>query len=302
MMDLRLQTRDASGLGRFVRRSADHFYKVAFVAVHVLMLLAVFVEVTWTASALCVGFYILRMFGVTAGYHRYFAHRSYKTSRWFQFALAFLGCSSAQRGPLWWVAVHRSHHRRSDTVDDPHSPVRGFFWSHCTWIFHHAPAPDLASVKDLAKFPELRWLDRLEWLPPSCVAAFCYAVAGWSGVVWGYVVGTVLLYHGTFLVNSVCHIVGTRRYATADGSRNNALVALLTLGEGWHNNHHQHPRSARQGIRWWEIDLSYYVLCMLALIGIVWDVRKPPSSKVIPIAMGTEQISQEAVMSNSPAI
>jgi stearoyl-CoA desaturase (Delta-9 desaturase) len=156
----------------------------------------------------------------------------------------------------------------------------------------------MARVKDLAKYPELRWLDRLQWLPPSCLVVFCYVIADWSGLVWGFLVGTVLLYHATFLVNSVCHVVGTRRYSTTDGSRNNVLVALLTMGEGWHNNHHHYPRSAKQGFRWWEIDTSYYALCILALFGLVWDLRRPPANKLITKAMGTELNLKEAALNS----
>jgi stearoyl-CoA desaturase (delta-9 desaturase) len=281
--DLGLHPTGGNSAWRVARRVGDNFYKVAFVAIHLSALAAFFVEPTEPAVVLGASTYFLRMFGVTAGYHRYFAHRSYKTSRWFGFVLALLGCSAAQRGPLWWAANHRTHHLRSDTDDDPHSPVRGFCWAHMTWILHQAPdAPGLVHARDWAKYPELRWLDRLQWVPPTCLLVLCYLVAGWSGVVWGFLVSTVLLYHATFLVNSVCHVLGTRRYATADLSRNNAVVALLTMGEGWHNNHHHAPHSARQGFRWWEIDVAYYALCALALVGLVWELRVPRERKVRP--------------------
>lgn len=280
-MDIEPRTTDKSGSWRFVRQVGRNFYKVAFVAIHVLALAAFFVEATGPALALGAGLFVLRMFGITAGYHRYFAHRTYKTSRWFQFLLALIGCCAAQRGPLWWSANHRNHHRHADTDVDPHSPVRGFFWSHLGWILYQSPdEPGPARVRDWVRYPELRWLDRLQWVPPSCLLMLCYAIAGWSGLVWGFLVSTVLLYHATFLVNSVCHLFGTRRYSTIDGSRNNAVVALLTMGEGWHNNHHRYPHSARQGFRWWEIDISYYVLCLLGLFGLVWDLRKPPANQV----------------------
>jgi stearoyl-CoA desaturase (delta-9 desaturase) len=266
-----------------VRWAGDNCYKFAFVAIHLLAVAAFFVELTWSALAVGVCFYVFRMFAITAGYHRYFAHRSYKTGRRFQFLLAVLGATAAQRGPLWWAANHRTHHRRADTADDPHSPVRGFFWAHAAWILAQSPdAPGAAHIKDWLKYPELRWLDRFQWVPPTGLLLLCYAIAGESGLVWGFLVGTVLLYHATFLVNSVCHIVGTRRYSTADGSRNNAVVALLTMGEGWHNNHHHYPRSARQGFRWWEVDISYYALYLLARLGVVWDLRTPPANKLTP--------------------
>jgi stearoyl-CoA desaturase (delta-9 desaturase) len=267
--------------GNRVQRAAswvgNNFYKVAFVAIHLTALSALFVELTEPALVLGVSTYFVRMFGVTAGYHRYFAHRAYKTSRWFQFLLAVLGCSAAQRGPLWWAANHRAHHHRADTDDDPHSPVRGFCWAHVTWILYQAPdAPGRSGAKDWAKYPELRWLDRLQWVAPTSLLVMCFLIAGWSGLVWGFVVSTVLLYHATFLVNSVCHVLGTRRFATPDRSRNNAVVALLTMGEGWHNNHHHYPHAARQGFRWWEIDITYSTLRALALVGLVWGLREPP--------------------------
>ncbi len=243
--------------------------------------------VLWTgvsvvAAVLCVVFFFVRMFGVTAGYHRYFAHKTYKTSRPFQFCLAWLGCSAVQKGPLWWAAQHRHHHKYSDTDLDPHSPVaKTVWWSHVGWIL----APDYTDtdwkmIRDWMKFPELRWLNALHWVPGIVLGAFCFWVGGWSGLVVGFVISTVLLYHTTFLVNSACHLFGRRRYATGDASRNNVLVALLTMGEGWHNNHHHYQNCARQGFFWWEIDVSYYIIKLLSLMGLVWDVKQPPREVV----------------------
>jgi stearoyl-CoA desaturase (delta-9 desaturase) len=217
------------------------------------------------------------MFGITGGYHRYFSHRSYKTSRFFQFCLAWLGCSALQKGPLWWASHHRNHHRFSDTPDDPHSPLaKSFWWAHVGWILdddHNDIAWD--SIQDWSRFPELRWLDRNHWVPGLLLAGLCFLIGGWSGLVWGFVVSTVLLYHATFTINSLSHLIGRRRYATPDDSRNNVVLALLTLGEGWHNNHHHYQSSANQGFFWWEIDITYYVIRALAVFGIVWDIRKP---------------------------
>jgi len=250
---------------------------VPFVGLHgAAVLLPFFVMPTWTAIGWGIVFYVVRMFGVTAAYHRYFSHRSYKTSRWFQFVLAWIGCSAMQKGPLWWAAHHRHHHKYSDQEEDPHSPiVRTILWAHIGWVlsgrFRQAPP-----LRDFEKFPELRWLDRyFTWIPGLLLAVLCYGLAGWSGVVYSFIVGTVLLYHATFLVNSVCHLFGTRRYNTPDQSRNCWWAALLTLGEGWHNNHHHYQSSARQGFYWWEIDISYYLLRILALVGLVWDIREP---------------------------
>jgi stearoyl-CoA desaturase (Delta-9 desaturase) len=248
-----------------------------------------FVPVTWLSVGLCVGLYWLRMFGITAGYHRYFSHRSFKTTRLFQFVFACLGCSASQSGPSWWVDWHRRHHRMSDGKDDLHSPVvHGFWWSHMGWILSRASdGTDLEAVQDVRRYPELRWLDRNFWVPPLILAGVCFVIGGWSGLVWGFLISSVLTHHATFTVNSICHLWGRRRYATADGSRNNLFVALITLGEGWHNNHHHYQSSANQGHRWWEIDVSYYLIKVLACARLVWDVRKPPRPKQLDVPVSS---------------
>jgi stearoyl-CoA desaturase (delta-9 desaturase) len=236
-----------------------------------------FVEATPAALVLCGINYFVRMFGITGGYHRYFAHRAYKTSRIFQFFLAWLGCSAMQKGPLWWASHHRQHHRFSDTQEDPHSPhATTFWWSHVGWILSedHLDTPDQV-IQDWSRYPELRWLDRYHWLPGLSLAFLCWLLAGWSGLVWGFVFSTVLCYHITFSINSLSHLWGRKRYATDDDSRNNWLLALLTLGEGWHNNHHHYQSSANQGFFWWEIDISYYFIRLFSLFGLVWDIRTP---------------------------
>lgn len=187
-----------------------------------------------------------------------------------------------QKGPLWWTAHHRAHHRHSDRALDPHSPrVRNFWWSHIGWVLspQHV-ATDWRVVKDWLRFPELRWINRLHWLPGIGLAVLCWLIGGWSGLVWGFFVSTIFLFHATFFVNSLCHLFGRRRYRTTDDSRNNLFVALLTCGEGWHNNHHHYPVSARQGFRWWEIDFSYYALRILGWVGIVWNLRQPPAARL----------------------
>jgi stearoyl-CoA desaturase (delta-9 desaturase) len=236
--------------------------------------------VTATALWLCAGCYLANMVGVTAGFHRYFAHRSYRTGRAFQFALGWLGCTALQKGPLWWAAHHRHHHRHADTADDVHSPVTGSLArAHAGWVFDARwNDTDPAAVRDLARFPELRLLDRFHLVPAGLLAGLCYLVGGWSGVAVGFFGGSVLSHHAVFLVNSACHMWGRRRYATPDASRNNAVVAVLTLGEGWHNNHHRHPGSARQGARWWEVDGSYYLIRAWAAVGLVWGVRAAPAA------------------------
>ena len=255
---------------------------IPFVLVHLTCFAAIWTGVTLEAVILCVALYFIRMWAITAGFHRYFSHRSYKTSRAFQFFLAFLGQTSAQRGVLWWAALHRHHHQHSDTEHDVHSPVHtGLFFSHVGWIF--APSKNTADydrVPDLTAYPELRWLERHPYLPAAALALFCFLLQGWVGLIVGFFWSTVLLYHGSFSINSLAHTTGKTRYVTGDHSRNNWFLALITLGEGWHNNHHAYQSSTRQGFYWWEIDVSYYVLWILSKVGLVWDLRAPPAALV----------------------
>jgi stearoyl-CoA desaturase (delta-9 desaturase) len=246
---------------------------------HLACFAAIWTGVTERALLLGIGLYWLRMFGMTGAYHRYFSHRSYKTSRPFQFLLGWLGCLGVEKGPLWWAATHRTHHRYSDEPQDPHSPVQKGFWhAHVGWVADHENVDtDLRLVRDLQRYPELRWLDRYHYVPLIFGIAGCWLVAGWSGVVIGCAWSTVALWHGTFTINSLCHLWGSRRYPTSDDSRNNFWLALLTMGEGWHNNHHHYAASARQGFYWWEVDASYYVLRGLAALGLVWDLKEPPA-------------------------
>ena len=249
---------------------------VPFIALHFLPLLAIFVGVTVEAVVLCAVTYVARMFFITAGYHRYFAHRSYRMARVPQFLMAFGGTMAAQKGPLWWAGHHREHHRTSDTEADIHSPLRGFWWSHVGWILcdKYAETPT-DRIKDFARFPELRFLNRFDWIGPWALGIACFLIAGWSGLLIGFFLSTVLLWHGTFVINSLAHVMGRRRYATEDTSRNSAVLAVITLGEGWHNNHHYYQASARQGFFWWEFDPSYYVLRALSWVGIVRDLKVP---------------------------
>ena len=255
---------------------------VPFVLVHLACFAAIWTGVHVTDLLIALGLYAARMFGITAGYHRYFSHRSFKTSRVFAFALAFLAQSSAQRGVLWWAGNHRQHHRFSDTEKDVHSPVRrGFWYAHLGWIFSpQHKHTDLAAVQDLAKYPELVWLDRHPYLPAVLLGFLVWLLAGWSGLVVGFLWSTVALWHATFSINSLAHVVGRQRYVTGDRSRNNLWLALLTFGEGWHNNHHHYQSAARQGFRWYEIDISYYLLKALAAVGLVWQLRSPPAHVV----------------------
>jgi len=252
---------------------------IPLIAVHGMCLGIIWVGWSWTAIAVATAFYFIRMFAITGWYHRYFSHRTFKTSRAVQFAFAVLGGSCAQRGPLWWAAHHRHHHAHSDDEHDTHSPQRhGFAWAHLAWFMSRANfATRTDLVKDLARYPELRFLDRFDIFMPILLAAALFAIGGAQWLIWGFFVSTTVLYHATFTVNSLAHVIGKRRYATRDHSRNNWFLALLTFGEGWHNNHHHFPGSVRQGFYWWEIDLTYYVLRTFAALGLIWDLKTVPA-------------------------
>ncbi len=251
---------------------------IPFIFLHFACFAAIWTGVTWQALAICIALYWLRIFAIGAGYHRYFSHRAYSTSRAFQFVLAFLAQTTAQKSVIWWASKHRHHHLHSDTEQDVHSPRhKGFFYSHVGWIFSRKhDLPDFDKVGDLMRYPELRWLHKFELLPALILAVLCFLAAGWSGLVVGFVWSTVLVYHATFCINSLAHVSGSTRYVTGDDSRNNWLLAVFTMGEGWHNNHHAFQSSVRQGFRWWEIDPTYYLLRGLSWLGLVWALRLPP--------------------------
>ena len=268
--------------------SQERLSKGLYWLIHLLALATLFFAPSGLDLALCGAMVMGRMFFITAGYHRYFAHRTYRTGRIFQFLLAFGGASSIQKGPLWWAAGHRRHHQFTDRPGDLHSPREGFWYSHQGWIFDDRwGTTELTRIRDFEKVPELVWLNRWHVVAPVFAGLLCWAIGGWSGLAWGFVVSTVILWHLTYSVNSVCHVWGTRRYDTPDTSRNNFLVGLLTLGEGWHNNHHHYMTSTRQGFLWWEIDITYYVLKGLERLGLVWDLRVPPPHVVRPPAAST---------------
>jgi stearoyl-CoA desaturase (Delta-9 desaturase) len=255
---------------------------IGFVLVHLGCFAAFWTGLTWRALVLAMALYLVRIFAVTAGYHRYFAHRAYRTSRICQFGLAFLAQTSAQRGILWWAANHRQHHRHSDTALDVHSPVqRGFLYAHLGWIFvPRNDATDYAMVRDLAGYRELMWLDRHPYLPAVLLGVASWLIAGWPGLAVGFCWSTVVVWHATFSINSLAHVAGRQRYVTGDQSRNNWWLAVLTMGEGWHNNHHAYQASVRQGFRWWEFDPTFYALRVLSWLGLVWDLHVPPAAVI----------------------
>lgn len=278
---------------------------VAFWGVHVAALVGVLLSGwSWRGVALALGSYFVRMFVVTAGYHRYFSHRAYKTSRPFQFLLALGAQSAAQKGVLWWAGHHRWHHKHSDTVKDVHSAkLRGFWHAHIGWILRDEwTDTDQGQVSDLARFPELRFLNHpaIAMLPTVALALAFLWLGGSFALVWGYFVSTVLLWHGSFSINSLAHVFGSRRYDTGEESKNSWWLAILTTGEGWHNNHHFYQSSANQGFHWWQIDVTYYLLRLMQAVGLVWDLRVPPRELVATprteaaLPLGTPQASSRA--------
>ncbi len=271
-------------------RRIDWLGNIPFLSVHAGCLLVLWTGISPTAAAIGLVTLFTRMFGLTGGYHRYFCHRAFKTSRVFQFVLAWLGAAAAQKGPLWWAGHHRSHHRHSDTEDDVHPPgVYGFFWAHIGWVMCPANLrTKMELMPDFASYAELAWLDRNHHVAPVTLAIGLFGLGAWLestapalGVTGlqllavAFFLSTTVLYHVTFAVNSIGHTVGKRRFETRDASRNGFLLALVTGGEGWHNNHHRYPASERQGFYWWEIDPTHYVVVLLNTLGIVWDVRGP---------------------------
>ena len=272
-------------------RDIDWVRVIPFILLHLGCLAAFWIEYNWFAFSFAVALYVIRMFAVTGFYHRYFSHKAFRTSRLVQFIMAVLGATAVQRGPLWWASHHRHHHAYSDNHKDSHSPLQhGFMWSHLGWFLASRNfITQTHRVKELASFIELRILDRFDVVVPILFGLTIYLLGDWlsfaypefgtNGLqlfIWGFVISTVALYHGTFTVNSLAHVWGKRRYATKDHSRNNLFIALLTLGEGWHNNHHHYPAAASQGFYWWEIDLTYYGLKVLSAVGLIWDLKTVP--------------------------
>jgi len=281
--------------GGAVADKVDWIRCIPFLAMHAACLGVLWVGWSPVAVGVAAALYLVRMFSITGFYHRYFSHRTFSTSRWFQFVMALWGGMSGQRGALWWAAHHRHHHRHSDQEEDLHSPHRhSFLWSHMLWFMTpYSYATDETRVRDLAKYPELRWLNRYDWVPPlallAAMAGLGAALGAWAPslgtsaaqmVVWGFFISTIVLFHGTCLINSMAHLWGRKRYRTGDESRNSLLLSLITLGEGWHNNHHYYPGTVRQGFYWWELDITYYCLWLMSKAGLIWDLRPVPSNVI----------------------
>jgi stearoyl-CoA desaturase (delta-9 desaturase) len=280
----------SKGIAKDEPQRVDWLRCIPFLALHVACLLVIWAGISWTAASFALALYVVRMFAITGFYHRYFSHKTFKTSRVGQFCFAVIGNSATQRGPLWWAAHHRNHHKHSDREDDVHSPHHhSFLWSHVGWIMSRANfVTRFTDVPDLVKFPELRWLDRYDSIVPILLIACSWVLgallghfapglgtSGFQMAVW-CVISTVVLFHGTCTINSLSHMFGSRRYDTTDKSRNNPLLALITLGEGWHNNHHYYPSTVRQGFYWWEVDVTYYGLKLMSWLGLIWDLKPVP--------------------------
>jgi len=271
------------------KEGIDWMRIIPFIFIHLACFAVIWVGFSTTALVVCIISYLLRMFAITAFYHRYFSHKTFKTSRTIQTIFAVVGASATQRGPLWWAAHHRHHHIHSDKEEDVHSPNKGFFKSHLVWFLKHENFhTNSERVKDLNKFPELKFIDRFDILFPILLALSLYVMgemlsyfmpslntSGWQLVVWGYFISTVLLSHVTYCINSLAHVFGSKQYRTGDDSRNNFVLALLTLGEGWHNNHHCSPGSVKQGFKWWQVDFSFYIIKAMEKMGLVWDLKYP---------------------------
>ena len=278
------------------RLDIDYFIAIPFILFHLSIFMVFWTGITATAVIIGLGFFVMRIWACTAGYHRYFSHKSYKTSRVFQFILAYLAQTSGQQGVIWWANHHRLHHKHSDTAKDPHSPLHMGFWkAHVGWIFertnYNKDINQYTMVSDWLKYPELVWLGKLHYVPTVSLGILAWLLGGWPGLIVGFCMSTIAVYHSTFFINSLTHIFGKQRYLTADGSRNNWWLALLTFGEGWHNNHHYCQFSARMGFKWYEIDITYYSLKLLEKLGIVWDLRVPPPS----VIKGTHKIPQKYI-------
>jgi stearoyl-CoA desaturase (delta-9 desaturase) len=240
-----------------------------------------FVPFAWPLVALWAVSHFLRAIGLTLSFHRYFAHRAFKMNRAARFLWTLVGTAAMQKGPLWWAGHHVNHHRFADRDGDPHSPmVSGFYYAHIGWFLNDAKHDRLEAsnpvIRDFSKAREIAWLDTYYAVPPLLLAIAMYLIGGMPWLLWGFCLPTVTLSHSTFAINTINHMFGSRRFETIDDSRNNPLTALFAVGEGWHNNHHRYQRAARNGFYWWEFDPTWYVIRLMAAVGLVWDIQTVP--------------------------
>ncbi len=270
---------DVPTLGRAAQGGKTSWITAVFmVAFHIGAIAALFFF-SWGAFLTAVVLYIFAInMGIGMGYHRLLTHRGYKTPKWIEYFLAVCGTLSLEGGPIFWVATHRVHHQLSDKTGDPHTPTEGGWWAHLGWILSgeslHAQTVMLGRyAPDLTKDRFHVWLSKYHWVPLTLVGLGLLAIGGWKWVLWGIFLRVTLGLHSTWLVNSATHMWGSRRFPTRDESRNNWWVALLTGGEGWHNNHHAHPVSARHGLKWYEFDPNYYGIWVLKQLGLARDIK-----------------------------
>jgi len=273
-------------------RGINWITSIFMVIFHVLAVVALFMF-TWKGLIAFVVLYVLAInVGIGMGYHRLLTHRGYKVPRWLEYVIATCATLSLEGGPIFWVATHRVHHQHSDREGDPHSPNEGTWWSHMGWIVTgqslHAETAVLSRyAPDLARDKYHVWLSKYHWVPLTTVGLLLLAWGGWPVVMWGIFLRVTVGLHATWLVNSATHIWGSRRFETRDDSRNSWWVALLTGGEGWHNNHHAHPVSARHGLKWYEFDPNYYGIWLLKVVGLARDVKIAQYDPANPRPAGT---------------
>jgi stearoyl-CoA desaturase (delta-9 desaturase) len=254
------------------------FTSLVLVVLHLGAVAALFYFSWQRLAVAAILYYVATGLGISMGYHRLHTHRSYRVPLWMEFFFAVCATLTLEGGPLFWVATHRIHHQNSDQPGDPHSPRDGAFWSHVGWILfgetnHNNTRMMARYAPDLAKFPFYIWLNNYHWVPIVVLTGILYALGGWEMVLWGICLRIVAGLHATWLVNSATHMVGKRRFNTRDDSRNTWWVAIISFGEGWHNNHHAHPTSARHGLAWYEFDPSWLLIKTLKAFGIARNIK-----------------------------
>ncbi|MBX7174052.1 MAG: fatty acid desaturase [Pyrinomonadaceae bacterium] len=256
-----------------------------FITIHALALTAIF-SFTWTNFIVA---FILLWFsvgwGIGIGYHRLLTHRSFESPKWFEYLLAILGSLTLQKGAISWVTTHRIHHAFTEKEEDPHSPDKGFFWSHTGWMLFGISQNYSIEVcqkysRDLLQDKFYFHFERINLVPAIIVAILLYCLGGWGMLAWGVGVRTVISWHITWGINSFAHKFGSQRFKTGENSRNNAVLGILAFGEGWHNNHHAFPTSARHGLVWYELDLSYLQIKLFEKLGIVKNVKVPTQKSI----------------------
>ncbi|HMK30555.1 MAG TPA: fatty acid desaturase [Terriglobales bacterium] len=251
------------------------FFMVAF---HIGAVIALFMF-SWKALGLAVFlWFVSGCLGIGMGYHRLLTHRGYQTYKWVEYFFTTCATLALEGGPFFWVATHRVHHQNTDKEGDPHSPHDGGFWAHMGWIItgramHNNSIEVLPYVPDLRKDKFHTWISKWHWVPITVLGVVILAIGGWQYLMWGIFLRTVVGLHSTWLVNSATHMWGTQRFLTGDSSKNSFWVAILTFGEGWHNNHHAHPQSARHGLAWYEVDINWYGIWCLQKLGLAWDIK-----------------------------